>query len=44
MISRAISWHSPKLTMSQHRILWRGVNSTVFEKHQRDQPPERHSA
>ncbi len=38
------SWCSPKLTKSQHPLLWCGVNSTLFGKHQLDQPPEPHSA
>jgi len=29
---------------SQHPLLWCGVNSTVFGKHELDQPPEPHSA
>jgi hypothetical protein len=29
---------------SQHPFLWCGMNSTLFRKHQLDQPPEPHRA
>ena len=34
----------PLQPSSQHPLLWCGVNSTLFEKHELDQPPELHVA
>ena len=41
---RPVKISSPKMTMTPHPLLWCGMNSTVFGKHQRNQPPEPHRA